>query len=97
MTKNKYILDNIDCAACGIKIEDEVRKLDGIKSSYFNFMLMKLDVEFDEEVLSDEDIEKTIHKPVTGVKIIEKNGEEFNDLYESPKMFKKIMFRGKRK
>ena len=33
MKKNVYILDGIDCAACALKIEDGVNKLDGVCDS----------------------------------------------------------------
>lgn len=97
MKRNNYKLSNIDCAACGVKIEDSVSKLSGVKSSNFNFMFMKLNVEFNEEVITDEEIETTIHKPVSGVRIVEKNGKTFDDMYEEPKLFKKILFRPMRK
>jgi len=40
MKKNIYKLDNIDCAACGLKIEDYINKLDGVFSSSLNSILL---------------------------------------------------------
>lgn len=95
MKKNSYKLRYVDCAACGLKIEESVNKLDGVMNSDFNFMFMKFNVEFDEALVTDEEIELAIHKPVNGVRIVGKNNKEFIDEYEEPKLFKKIMFRGK--
>lgn len=95
--KNSYRLGCVDCAACGVKIEESVNKLNGIFSSSFNFMFMKFNVEFDEELVTDEEIELAIHKPVKGVRIVGKNNKEFIDDYEEPKMFKKMIFKGRKK
>ena len=97
MKKNSYKLRYVDCAACGVKIEESVNKLNGIFSSSFNFMFMKFNVEFDEELVTEEEIELAIHKPVKGVRIVGKNNKEFIDDYEEPKMFKKMIFKGRKK
>ena len=36
MKKNTYKLNNIDCAACALKIEDGVNKLEGVSSCNLN-------------------------------------------------------------
>ena len=41
MKKNTYKLGNIDCASCGLKIEQGVNRLDGVESSSLNFMLQR--------------------------------------------------------
>ena len=97
MKKNSYKLDNIHCAACGVKMEENVNKLDGVLSSNFNFVFLKFNVEFNEELITDEKIELTIHESVSGVRIIGKNNKEFIDEYEEPKVFKKILFGGRKK
>jgi copper chaperone CopZ len=96
MKKNTYKLDNIDCAACGLKIEDKLNKLDGVSYCSLNYMFLKLNVEFDETIVSDEDIELCIHKSLSGVKIVEKNNIEYIDNYEEAPVFKKIPFFGRR-
>ena len=30
--KKTYALDELDCANCGLKMEDAIRKIDGVKS-----------------------------------------------------------------
>lgn len=93
MKKNIYKLSNIDCASCALKIEDGINRLDGIESCTMNFMFMKLIVSFDEQQLTDEEIESCIHKSLSGVKIVEKNNQIFNDTYveEDKNIFKRIL------
>ncbi len=97
MKKNTYKLNNIDCAACALKIEDGVNKLEGVSSCNLNFMLLKFVVTFDETIVSDEEIELCIHKSLSGVEILQKNNEAFIDPYEEQTVFKKILFRGRKK
>ena len=94
MKKNIYRLKNIDCAACALKIEDKLNKTLGVKEASLNFMLMKLFVSFDENELTDEEIEETIHASLSGVRIIEKNNQYFEDNYveEDKNIIKKILF-----
>lgn len=97
MKKNTYRLKNIDCAACALKIEDGVNKLDGVHDSSLNFMLLKFYVTFDENIVADEEIETTIHKSLNGVRIVEKNNEVFEDTYQEENVFKKILFKGRKR
>lgn len=97
MKKNIYRLDNIDCLACATKIEDGVNKLNGVFSSNLSFITLNFSVNFDENIINDEEIETSIHKSLKGVKIVKKNNETFIDTYEEPNVFKKIMFKGFKK
>ena len=96
MKKNIYKLINIDCASCALKIEDKLNKLDGVLSCSLNYMFLKLFVTFDEKVLTDDEIELCIHKSLSGVRIVQKNNEEFMDTYEEGPVFKKIPFFGRK-
>ena len=93
MKKNVYKLLNTDCASCALKIEDGVNRLAGVESCTLNYMFMKLIVNFDETELTEEEIESCIHKSLSGVKIIEKNNQKFNDTYieEDNNIFKRIL------
>ena len=99
MKKNVYKLSNIDCASCALKIEDGINNLDGVESCTMNFMFMKLIVTFDEQQLTDEEIETRIHKSLSGVKIIEKNNQAFNDTFieEDNNIFKRILLNRRKK
>ncbi len=43
----KYILKNMDCASCATKIEDELSKMDGVKSCSVNFANASLHIDTD--------------------------------------------------
>lgn len=48
-----FKLDEIDCANCARKLEDAIKKVDGVQDASVNFMMQKLtltaaDEEFDE-------------------------------------------------
>lgn len=76
MKKNCYKLKGVDCANCGLKIEDKVNKLDGVHFSNYIFMIERLEVLFDENIITDEIIEKTITNTISGVKIVKKTDLE---------------------
>ena len=97
MKKNVYKLSGIVCAACALKIEDGVNKLDGVHDSSLNFMLMKYFVTFDEQVITDEEIEVGINKSLSGVRSVGKNNEAYEDTYQEEKVFKKIPFFGRKR
>ena len=48
--KKQFKLDEIDCANCARELQDELAKLEGVKSVSVNFMTQKLtlEAEFDE-------------------------------------------------
>ena len=48
--KKTYALDELDCANCGLKMEDAIRKIDGVKNVSISFMTQKLTLEADDEV-----------------------------------------------
>ena len=48
MTKT-YKLQDLDCANCARKMEDAIRKLDGVQSANINFLTQKLTLEAEED------------------------------------------------
>lgn len=52
MTK-RYKLDEIDCANCARKLEDAIKKVDGVKNASVNFMTQKLTLEADDDVYDE--------------------------------------------
>ena len=48
--KKVFKLEDLDCAACGAKMEDAIRKLDGVTSVSVNFMLQHLTLEAPDEI-----------------------------------------------
>ena len=45
----KFEVSEIDCAVCAGKIEDAIKKIDGVKSAQLNFIMQTLTVEADEK------------------------------------------------
>ena len=59
--KKTFNLEELDCAHCAAKMEDEIRKLDGVTSASVNFFAQKLILEaedgrFDEILASAQKI-----------------------------------------
>ena len=51
--KKRYQLDNLDCANCAAKMEDAIRKIDGVRDATISFMQQRLTIEADEERLPE--------------------------------------------
>ena len=43
--KKKFKMENLDCANCAAKMEDQIRKIPGVKAVNMNFMTQKLTLE----------------------------------------------------
>ena len=50
--KKKYKIE-VDCANCAAKIEDAIRKLEGVDGVNINFITQKMTLEADESVFDD--------------------------------------------
>ena len=46
--KKKFKLDELDCAVCGAKMEDAIRKIPGVNSVQVNYLLQKLILDADD-------------------------------------------------
>ena len=46
--KKKFKLDSLDCAVCGAKMEDAIKKIPGVKDAAVSFLMQKLTLEADE-------------------------------------------------
>lgn len=49
--KKTYKMENLDCANCARKIEEAIKKLDGVQNATVNFMMQKLTLEAEAERL----------------------------------------------
>ncbi len=47
--KKVYQLEDLDCANCAAKMEEAIRKLDGVISAEVNFIMQKLTIEAEDE------------------------------------------------
>lgn len=46
--KKKFRVEGVDCADCAAKMEDGIKKIDGVKSAKLNFLTEKLTIEADD-------------------------------------------------
>lgn len=58
--KKTYEID-VDCANCARKMEEAANKTEGVKKAIVNFMALKMDVEFDENV-NEKEVMKEVLK-----------------------------------
>ena len=45
--RKMYKFDNVDCAHCAQKIQDAIKKIDGVRDCVLNFLAQKMVLEFD--------------------------------------------------
>ena len=70
--KKSFKLKGLDCANCAAKIEEHVKKVDGVESASVSFMTQKMVVETssdDEEILKK--IKKVVKKEEPDIKVEE--------------------------
>ena len=46
--KKKFKLTDLDCANCAAKMEDAIKKLDGVNEASVSFMMQKMTIDADE-------------------------------------------------
>ena len=64
--KKQFKLDEIDCANCARKLQDELAKLEGVKSVSVNFMTQKMTLEAD-----DAEFDKILKQAVKAIAKVE--------------------------
>ena len=64
--KKVFELEELDCAHCAAKMEDAIRKIDGVISANISFMTQKLTLEAD-----DKDFDKVLKAAQKAIKKIE--------------------------
>lgn len=64
--KKTYALDELDCANCGLKMEEAVRKIEGVKSVNISFMTQKITLEAD-----DADFDRVLKEAIKACKKVE--------------------------
>ena len=60
--KKNYILEDLDCANCAAKIEEAIKKVEGVKECSVSFITEKMVVELDDN--NEKKIEKEIKKVI---------------------------------
>ena len=46
--KKKFKLTDLDCASCAAKMEDAIKKLDGVNDASVSFMMQKMTIDADD-------------------------------------------------
>ena len=64
--KKIFKLEDLDCANCAAKMEDAIRKIDGVESVSVNFFTQKLTLE-----TADGDFDEVLKKVVKTAKKVE--------------------------
>ena len=80
MPNNKeiYKIGGMSCASCAKAVERFTKKLDGVVSSSVNIATEKLNIEYDKQKVSFEDIKSAIEK--AGYKVIEEKNTKSVEL-----------------
>ena len=51
IVKKTYKLEDLDCANCAAKMEERIKKIDGVISANVIFIMQKLTIEAEEDIL----------------------------------------------
>lgn len=51
--KKVYKMQNVDCAHCALKMQNNILKISGVSSASINFLTQKLVIELDENNLDE--------------------------------------------
>ena len=62
IVKKSYKVTGMTCASCGKAVERAVKKIDGVANQSINMATEKLHIEYDNEKVKFEDLEKTVKK-----------------------------------
>ncbi len=89
MIKKDFKIKGMHCAACAINIEKALKKEKGVKSANVNYGLGKAYLEFDENLTSQDKIQKAISK-AGDYQIVKANDEQGDDTVN--KSFRKFIW-----
>lgn len=73
MKSSRFTVTGMSCSACSSHVEKCVSKLKGVSKVSVNLLAGNMQVEYDETVLTDNDIVKAVKKAGYGAKSLEKN------------------------
>ena len=82
MAKQKFNITGMTCSACSAHVEKAVNRLEGVKAASVNLLANSMTAEFDEEVLSAQDIIQAVIQSGYGASLPEKAGTKAR---ETPK------------
>lgn len=70
--KKTYRLEDLDCANCAAKMEDAIRKIDGVTNASVSFIMQKMTIEAADDRFDQilKDVLKTIKKVEPDCRVI---------------------------
>ena len=70
--KKTYRLEDLDCANCAAKMEDAIRKIDGVTNANVSFIMQKMTIEAADDRFDQilKDVLKTIKKVEPDCRVI---------------------------
>lgn len=68
--KKRFDMVDLDCANCAAKMEEAIKKIEGVESATVSFMAQKLSIE-----AAEEDFDKIMKKVVKAVKKVDADCE----------------------
>lgn len=70
--KKTYKLEDLDCANCAAKMEDAIRKIDGVTGASVSFIMQKMTIEAADDRFDQilKDVLKTIKKVEPDCRVI---------------------------
>ena len=72
--KQKFNITGMTCSACSAHVEKAVGKLEGVRSAEVSLMTNSMTAEFDEGVLSSQDIIQAVIQSGYGASLLQKAG-----------------------
>ena len=51
--KKKFKLQDLDCANCAAKMEDAIKKIDGVNDANVSFMTQKMTIDAEDDMFDD--------------------------------------------
>ncbi len=64
--KKRFDMEDLDCANCAAKMEEAIKKIDGVESATVSFMAQKLTIE-----AAEEDFDRIMKEAVKAVKKVD--------------------------
>ncbi|WP_407371197.1 heavy metal translocating P-type ATPase [Carnobacterium sp.] len=72
MTEKSFTIEGMSCASCAQTVEKATKKLPGVKEASVNLATEKMNIQYDESILTDKDIQEAVnqsgYKAVTDTK-----------------------------
>ena len=92
MTKNIFDVKGMSCSACSAAVQNAVQKQEGIKSAQVNLLTNTLTAEYDEKIISDDEIIRVVKN--TGYDAQIRKAESVNKTIDKEeKTAKRLIFR----